>query len=575
MASIIDQVRQGIIKALSTSGTDPQYNKLLYTWLGTSVIMQDDNDETYIREGYQRNATIYSIINLITKAATTVPFQIYQIKSESKMKQYKSMTSGHLDGSAIYRANLLKKSAFELVTDTDLESVLKRPNPEQSFSSWLQEIIAFGKLTGNRYIYGIAPETGPNQGKFQQLYVMPSQLVEIVSGGLMDPIQAYKIIYNSEYYIDPANMCHIKDFNPDYNSAGSNLYGQSPLRAGLRVMMSNNEAVTTGLKYLQNQTSRGMLVSKDGNINETQAQALKDKFRKTYQGANNAGDIIITPKDLSWVNFGLSASDLSLIEQYNGTVKDLCNIYNIPVSLMNNTDASTYNNVKEAKKALYQNAVIPELIKIRDELNRWLVPQYGSDLYFDFDFTAISELQEEVDKLVAQLAQAWWVTPNEKREAMNYGKDEMNPFMDDYYIPSNLMPQNVTIDVLENPKSLDIDYSFKAMKDEMFDDYPQAASDNAQKMIDWKAKYPDEIRGGTQVGWTRAHQLADGDAISRDVVSRMAQFNRHRENAKVADEYKDTPWKDAGYVAWNLWGGTEGVDWAIAKMKKLNAVTES
>ena len=125
MASIIDQVKAGIIKALSTSGTDPQYNKLLYTWLGTSVIMQDDNDETYIREGYQRNATIYSIINLITKAATTVPFQIYQIKSDSKMKQYKSMTSGHLDGSAIYRANLLRKSAMELVTDSQLEEVLK------------------------------------------------------------------------------------------------------------------------------------------------------------------------------------------------------------------------------------------------------------------------------------------------------------------------------------------------------------------------------------------------------------------------------------------------------------------
>ncbi len=205
-----------------------------------------------------------------------------------------------------------------------------------------------------------------------------------------------------------------------------------------------------------------MLVSKDGTLNETQAQALKDKFRKTYQGAGNAGDIIITPKDLSWVNFGLSASDLSLIEQYNGTVKDLCNIYNIPVSLLNNTDASTYNNVKEAKKALYQNAVIPELIKIRDELNRWLVPQYGADLYFDFDFTAISEMQEEIDKLVSQLASAWWVTPNEKREAMNYGKDEINAFMDDYYIPSNLMLQNISIDALENPKALNIDYGFES-----------------------------------------------------------------------------------------------------------------
>jgi HK97 family phage portal protein len=277
----------------------------------------------------------------------------------------------------------------------------------------------------------------------------------------MQPVAGYKIQYNSMIEVPPEYICHIKDFNPDYDSSCSNLYGQSPLRAGLRVLSANNEAVTTGLKYLQNQTSRGMLISKDGNLTEVQAQALKDKFRKNYQGATNAGDVIITPKDLSWVNFGLSASDLSLIEQYNGTVKDLCNIYNIPVQLLNNTDASTYNNQKEAKKALYQNAVIPELIKIRDESNRWLVPQYGADLYLDFDFTAISELQEEVDKLVTQMAQAWWITPNEKREAMNYGKDDQNPFMDDYYIPSNLMPQNVTIDALEAPKSLDIDYGFE------------------------------------------------------------------------------------------------------------------
>jgi HK97 family phage portal protein len=204
-----------------------------------------------------------------------------------------------------------------------------------------------------------------------------------------------------------------------------------------------------------------MLIDKEGTINQVQAQALKDNFRKQYQGTNNAGDVIVSSKDLSWVNFGLSAADLSLIEQYNGTVKDLCNIYNIPVQLLNNTDSSTYNNMKEAKKAMYQNAVIPELIKIRDELNRWLVPQFGANLYLDFDFTMISEMQEEVDKLVSQLASAWWITPNEKRDAMNYGKDEVNAYMNDYFIPTSLAPQNVTIDALENPKALDIDYDLK------------------------------------------------------------------------------------------------------------------
>lgn len=569
MASIIDTFKQSIAKALS-SGTNESYNKLIYTWLGTNIIMNEDNDSTYIRDGYQRNATIYSIINLIVKAATTIPVSVYRVTNEGTAKQYKAMTSGVMDGPAIYKANILRKRAFEEIKDSDLEALLMRPNPAQSFSAWLGEIVAFGKLTGNRYIYGIAPDSGPNAGKFQELYNLPSQLVEIVSGGVMQPVAGYKIQYNSMIEVAPEMVCHIKDFNPDYDSSGSNLYGQSPLRAGLRVLSANNEAVTTGLKYLQNQTSRGMLISKDGNLTEVQAQALKDKFRKNYQGATNAGDVIITPKDLSWVNFGLSASDLSLIEQYNGTVKDLCNLYNIPVQLLNNTDASTYNNMKEAKKALYQNAVIPELIKIRDELNRWLAPKFGKEFYIDFDFTVISEMQEEVDKLVSQLANAWWVTPNEKRDAMNYATDKENAFMDDYFIPANLMAQSPTLAPLENPKSLDIDYTIKAAMDQMYDDYPKAASRNAQKMLDFKAEYPDEIRGGTAIGWTRARQLANMEEISRDIVSRMAQFNRHRANGIVADEYKDTPWKDAGYVAWNLWGGTEGVDWAIKKMQEIN-----
>ena len=102
-----------------------------------------------------------------------------------------------------------------------------------------------------------------------------------------------------------------------------------------------------------------------------------------------------------------------------------------------------------------------------------------------------------------------------------------------------------------------------------YNDYPVSATNNAKKALAWKEKYGDEVKGGTQVGWTRARQLANKEPISRDIVSRMAQFNRHRDNAKVDPKYKDEPWKDNGYVAWNLWGGTEGVDWAIAKMKEL------
>lgn len=556
--------------------TNEQYNRAIYNWLGNSVLWNNENDESYITQGYQKNATIYSLINLITKAATTIPFQVYEKTNENDYKRYKALTSGMMDAASIQKASLLQKNALVELQDTELHKILERPNPAQSYNAWLTELIAFGKLTGNRYIYGIGPDTGANVGKFTELYVMPSQVMEIISNGIMEPVSKYKLEYNGTKYIDASEICHIKDFNPYYDGTGSHMYGQSPLRAGLRSLTTNNEAVQTGVKYLQNQTARGLLTSEMGDINEVQAQQLKDKFRSQHQGSDNAGDIIITPNKMSWVNFGLNASDVSLIAQYNASIKDLCNIYNVPVQLLNNTDSSSYNNMKEAKKALYQNAVIPELVKIKDELNRWLAPKYGDKLCIEFDFSVIPEMQEETDKVVDQLSKAWWITPNEKRSAMNYGKDEKNTTLDDYFIPANLIPTTPgEIDLPIEPIDLDVNKFLGQKKNEIikaetYNNYPQSATNNAKRMIEWREKYGrDVVTAGTEVGWRRASQLANRENISLDVVKRMAQFNRHRENAKIDPKYKGEPWKDKGYVAWNLWGGTAGVDWAIREVNKL------
>lgn len=234
--------------------------------------------------------------------------------------------------------------------------------------------------------------------------------------------------------------------------------------------------------------------------------------------------------------------------------------------------------MKEAKKALYQMAVIPELLKIQDELNRWLAPRFGDKLCIEYDFTAIPEMQEETEKVVDQLAKAWWVTPNEKREVMSYGIDEENEALNDYYIPANLLPVSMGNMVEQPVVEPPVEASAEEVKSqiehllvkETYNDYPQSATNNAKRMLEWREKYGrDEVRGGTEVGWQRANQLANRERLSEDTIARMAQFNRHRENAKVDERYKDTPWKDNGYVAWNLWGGTAGIDWAIRKMEKL------
>ena len=156
--------------------THEDYNKAIFKYLGDSVVFNPENDYTYINDGYRKNSTVYSLINIITKAATTVPYHIYRKVNEHDLKRYKSITSGTMNNFAIHKASMLQKHALEEVEHTALHELLDRPNPAQSFTSFLTEVVAFGKLTGNRYIYGIAPDTGQDAGKYKELYVLPSKL---------------------------------------------------------------------------------------------------------------------------------------------------------------------------------------------------------------------------------------------------------------------------------------------------------------------------------------------------------------------------------------------------------------
>ena len=116
-------------------------------------------------------------------------------------------------------------------------------------------------------------------------------------------------------------------------------------------------------------------------------------------------------------------------------------------------------------------------------------------------------------------------------------------------------------------KSQAIEICYKSFKGEeveleSYNDYPDSASNNAKKAIKYKEENGSSC--GTQVGWTRAGQLARKENISRSTIARMASFKRHQ-------QHKDVPYKDGcGGLMWDAWGGTSGVEWAINKLKSID-----
>ena len=102
------------------------------------------------------------------------------------------------------------------------------------------------------------------------------------------------------------------------------------------------------------------------------------------------------------------------------------------------------------------------------------------------------------------------------------------------------------------------------LKFETYSDYPKEAQENAKIALRWAEK-----NGwgscGTPVGKVRANQLANGENISRETISRMAGFERHRQNSQK--ELGD----GCGRLMWLAWGGDAGVEWAQRKLESIDS----
>lgn len=112
-------------------------------------------------------------------------------------------------------------------------------------------------------------------------------------------------------------------------------------------------------------------------------------------------------------------------------------------------------------------------------------------------------------------------------------------------------------------KLLEIKQALLRYELESYNDYPQAAKNNAKRALKWAEK-----NGwgscGTPVGKQRANQLAKGENITRETIARMAAFARHLQydNKELGD--------GCAKLMILAWGGKEGIEWAQRKLKQID-----
>jgi len=400
------------------------------------------NKTDYIDKAFLYNATVYSIIALRANAAKGIPWLVYKIKNSQKLRQYQGITQKGLD---LYRAIVLKEQALEEIEKGPIYDLFKKPHPEMTWADIVEGLFVYRDVTGDAYLYQV---DNPSTKQIVQFHLLPADKTRIVGGTFLDPIKGYRFDGLSNKPLPPEKVMHWKYFNPKWDSDGSQLYGMSPLVAATRLINSDNAGINNETASFANEGVKSILTGTDNadiDYSKEQMDLLLKKFKRATERAKaGEGNVLFNRPPLNLLKIGETPVDLGVLESRKFNKEMLCNVFRIHPSFFS-SDASTLNNLKEARKGLMTTSVMPDMDSLRDNLNAVIQASFGDEWFVDYDIMAISELQDDIEKLGRTLKEMDWITINEKRAATNYDTYD-DKLADILYTDMNKIPLGYGMD---------------------------------------------------------------------------------------------------------------------------------
>nr|DAF23890.1 MAG TPA: portal protein [Caudoviricetes sp.] len=182
---------------------------------------------------------------------------------------------------------------------------------------------------------------------------------------------------------------------------------------------------------LKNSGKRQFLILLDQLGTGETIEKIQDRISEN-SGADGIGKPIILSgfDEKSKIhNLDFTPRDFDFMESTAEIRNITSNVLNVPDLLIGGKDNAKYNNMQEAKKALYTENVIPAAEQIKSCINRLFQKDFGHNELIDFDTSKIEVLKDNKIELINTLNASEFHTINEKRKMLNLdsinGADEI------------------------------------------------------------------------------------------------------------------------------------------------------
>lgn len=378
--------------------------------IGGEVVWYGDDRGVYIDKGYADNDIVYSAVNMVMDKVRCAPWGLYTVEDESSLKSYQAImskksisTQDWRDAQKFRSKALVPMENFNTATGK-LKEVLTWPNESESFQDLNANSVGYEMLLGNSMWDGFLLDMGANKGIPQNIYNLPPQhVVVLATRGYPSKIVGYQLHAGEVIPFDKSRILHIKHWNPlsDFVT-GTQHYGMSPLKAASKILKRSNAAKHASVMAFENGGAVGVLFVDDVRMTPDQSieqiEAVKAKWNNDYAGGDKFRKVAHSGYKTGFTKITDTLVDMNLIQMEDLDLRRLFNIWGIPSQLGNDPENKTYNNQKEAEKALTSRCALPKLSARRENLNRKLQSDWGFkgvNVYADFDMSVFTELQED------------------------------------------------------------------------------------------------------------------------------------------------------------------------------------
>ncbi len=340
-----------------------------------------------LKEGYQQCSVVYACVNKIVTGMKSVPWTLFQRQAGGDREEVENQ-------------------------EHPFWKLWNRPNPGQARTAFSEKLAKYWLVTGNSFIQKIMP--GP-----KELYVYRPDMIRIKPDAqTVDGVSLYRYMNDAKgTEIQPEFMLHLKLFERE----DDRYWGLSPIRVGASLIDQDNSAINWNASLLRNRCRPdGLFVFKQGLLPQQRAEYEK-WIAKEYQGSGNSGkpmtieggdfeyrELSKTPQEMDWVNSSV----------FNN--RRICQLYGVAPELVGDPQNKTYSNQAEARLALYEEVIFPLLDHLKEELNSWLLPDFGPGLELDYNKDAVDVVANKRQVVYSMVGTADWLSINEQRVACGY-----------------------------------------------------------------------------------------------------------------------------------------------------------